>query len=131
LTLAALGVLAVSLYQGLLGTPEMQVRGNGSTASELQWFTDRSGPSLPTAWMVSVPLLVYRGAMLAWALWSALALLGWLRWGWDAFTTGGGWRKGPPRQKRAMAPPAPLVPPNQPPAPPAPPIPPVAPPSDG
>jgi hypothetical protein len=118
LTLSALGVLAVSLYQGLLGTPEMQVRGNGSTANELQWFTDRSGPALPTAWMVSVPMLVYRGAMLGWALWSALALLGWLRWGWDAFTTGGGWRKAPPRPMPAMPPPPPVAPPSPPLAPP-------------
>ena len=35
----------------------------------------------------SVPLLVYRLAMLAWALWLALSLL---RWAWDSFTTGGG-----------------------------------------
>ncbi len=115
LTLAALGVLAVSLYQGLLGTPEMQVRGNGSSAALLQWFTDRSGPALPTAWMVSAPLLVYRGAMLAWALWSALALLGWLRWGWGAFTEGGGWRRSPPRPMPVMHPPMPPSPPMPPP----------------
>jgi len=34
-----------------------------------------------SAWVISVPLLVYRLAMLAWALWLALALLRWLRWG--------------------------------------------------
>jgi hypothetical protein len=96
-TLAALGILAVSLYQGLLGTPEMQVLGNGSISSLLRWFTDRCDPTLPTALMVSVPLLVYRGAMLAWALWIALALLHQLRWGRGAFTTGGGWRKRAPR----------------------------------
>ena len=39
-----------------------------------------------------MPLLVYRAAMLAWALWLALALLRWLRWGWGCFTAGGGWR---------------------------------------
>ena len=42
--------------------------------------------------MISAPRLVYRLAMLAWALWLALALLRWLRWGWESFTTGGGWR---------------------------------------
>jgi len=44
------------------------------------------------AWVISVPLLVYRLAMLAWALWLAIALLRWLRWGWECVTTGGGWR---------------------------------------
>jgi len=39
--------------------------------------------------------------MLAWALWIVLSLLSWLRWGWGAFTHGGGWRRGPPRPPRA------------------------------
>jgi hypothetical protein len=119
-TLTALGILGVSLYQGLLGSPEMQVQGNGSDASTLRWFVDRADARLPGAWMVSVPLLAYRGAMLGWALWSALALLGWLRWAWGAFTTGGGWKKrvrpSPP------APPPPAMPPPMPP-----PMPPAAP----
>ena len=91
-SLAALGILFWSIQQGLLGTPEMQIAGNGSTASQLRWYVDRAGAVPPTAWMLSVPLLIYRVAMLAWALWLALALLRWLRWGWESFTTGGGWR---------------------------------------
>jgi hypothetical protein len=116
-TLGALVILGVSLYQGLLGAPEMQVQGNGSDASTLHWFVDRSESALPAAWMLSVPMLAYRCAMLGWALWSALALLGWLRWAWAAFTAGGAWRK-------------PVRPPPAPPMPPMPPMtqPPVAPP---
>jgi hypothetical protein len=109
-TMVALGILCGSLVQGLLGSPEMQVRGNGSSSAVLRWFTDRSEATLPGAWMVSVPILVYRGAMLAWALWIAWALLGWLRWAWVAFTTGGGWRKPPPRPLPIMAPLGPEVP---------------------
>ena len=33
-----------------------------------------------------------RIAMLAWAVWLALALLKWLKWGWECFTNGGLWR---------------------------------------
>ena len=91
-TLLAVGILFWAIQQGLLGTPEMQITGNGSTSSQLRWYTDRAGDHLPTAWALSVPLLVYRLAMLAWALWLALALLRWLRWGWQSLTTGGGWR---------------------------------------
>jgi hypothetical protein len=104
-SLVALVVLAVSLYQGLLGAPEMQVRGNDSSSELLRWFTDRAPGVLPSPWMVSVPILVYRAAMLAWALWIALALLRWLRWGWDAFTAGEGWRKKPPRPVVPFGPP--------------------------
>jgi hypothetical protein len=95
-TPVALAGLFFAIEQGLLGLPEMQVRGNGSSASELLWYQDRSGTALPRALLLSVPLLAYRAAMLAWALWLALALLGWLRWGWSAFSEGGLWRSSRP-----------------------------------
>ncbi len=92
LTAVALAVLFFSIRQGLLGLPEMQIAGNGSTAALLRWYQDRSGPALPQPWIASVPLLVYRLAMLAWALWLALALVRWLRWGWGCFSAGELWR---------------------------------------
>lgn len=88
-TIAALVALFAAIQQGLLGQPDMQVTGNGSSQSALRWFADRSQAELPQPWVLSVPLLVYRGLMLAWALWLAWALLGWLRWGWKMFGTGG------------------------------------------
>ena len=107
-TLAALVCLVIAVQQGLLGLPEMQIAGNGSTESLLRWYQDRSAGELPGAWAISVPLLVYRLAMLAWALWLAVALLRWLRWGWDSFSSGGAWRRSPlrPRRNRTAAPPA-------------------------
>ncbi len=99
-TLTALLILAVAIHQGLLGTPEMQISGNGSSYGFLYWFQDRTGAVLPRPWILSVPLMVYRLAMLAWALWLALAVLRWLRWGWGAFTAGGSWRRQP---KKAQA----------------------------
>ena len=91
-TLAALVVLLYSIQQGLLGTPEMQVAGNQSSAGELRWYQDRAEASLPRPSVISIPLLAYRGAMLAWALWLATALIGWLRWGWAQFSQGELWR---------------------------------------
>jgi hypothetical protein len=93
LTLLALAGLVFAIQQGLLGSPDMQIRGNGSTRELLRWYQDRSGSELPGAFALSVPLLVYRFAMLAWALWLAHALLGWLRFGWESFGTGGLWRR--------------------------------------
>jgi hypothetical protein len=91
-TVAALAILFWGVQTGLLGTPDMQIDGNGSTSYQLHWYADRTGDLLPKAWILSVPLLLYRLAMLAWALWLALALLRWLRWGWESLNTGGGWR---------------------------------------
>jgi hypothetical protein len=59
----------------------------------LHWYQDRFGPQLPSAWVLSTSIWVYRILMLLWALWLANALLGWLRWGWDQFTAGGLWRR--------------------------------------
>jgi len=95
-TLVAFGVLAWAIQRGLLGRPDMQVQGNGSSAQLLQWFEDRTGPDWPRGHVYSLPLMAWRLAMLAWALWLARALLGWLRWGWAAFSTGGLWTEPPP-----------------------------------
>lgn len=92
LTLAALATLLGAVEQGLLGTPDMQVAGQGSSAWRLHWYQDRLEGPLPTAWVISAPLLIYRGLMLVWALWLALALLEWLIWGWSCFSAGGVWR---------------------------------------
>jgi len=99
-------ILFAAVRQGLLGAPDMQVQGNGSTASQLQWFQDRTIGRLPSPWVLSVPLLVYRLAMLAWALWLVTALLRWLRWGAAAATSGGIWR----RQAAKRVPPPPPAP---------------------
>ncbi len=92
LTLVALGLLFYAVKQGLLGLPEMQIAGNGSSGYLLRWFEDRAGNLPSDAWVLSVPLTIYRLLMLAWALWIAFALLRWLRWSWDAFSSGGYWR---------------------------------------
>jgi hypothetical protein len=96
-TVAALAALLWSVRQGLLGLPEMQIAGNGSSARLLKWYLDRSGETLPGVAVFSVPLVVYRALMLLWALWLAASVLSWLRWGWGCLSAGGAWRRRPPR----------------------------------
>ena len=93
LSLLALVSLFMVVERGLLGHPDMQVVGNQSHAYDLKWFQDRSGDTLPTAWVLSVPLLIYRLLMLAWALWLAFSLLQWLKWGWSCISANGLWRE--------------------------------------
>ena len=95
LTLILFGVLFFAVQGGLLGRPDMQVLGNQSSYGRLNWYLDRAGAELQTAWVLSLPILVYRGLMLAWALWLAWSLLAWLKWGWNAFGQGGLWRRKP------------------------------------
>ena len=100
LTVVALINLIGAVANGLLGSPDMQIAGNNSSAYNLNWYQDRMANELPQPLVISVPIIYYRLLMLAWALWLALALLGWLRWGWQAFSHGGLWRKPPPRTRR-------------------------------
>jgi hypothetical protein len=102
-TVAALSTLAGAVAQGLLGEPDMQIAGNGSSAYQLMWYQDRFHDALPRAWVLSVSIWFYRGLMLIWALWLANSLLNWLRWGWSQYSEGGLWRK----KAVVVAPPAP------------------------
>jgi hypothetical protein len=97
LTLAALIGLVGAVSQGLLGRPAMQIMGNGSTGTLLNWYQDRTSGALPEISVVSVPMWVYRGLMLGWALWLALRLLRWLRWGWDSCSRPVLWRAAEPK----------------------------------
>lgn len=92
LTLAALGALLAAVPMSLLSTPDMQVAGNGSSSYYLSWYQDQAFGTFPTAWVLSLPLWVYRTLMLAWSLWLALSLPKWIKWGWVCYNTGALWR---------------------------------------
>ena len=104
LSAAALWALLVAVQQGLLGSPEMQVAGNGSSATSLHWYLDREPAATSPVTVVSTSIWGYRGLMLAWALWLAWRLLGWLRWGWQGFAEPELWRPGPPRPAKKPTP---------------------------
>ncbi|MDD5323100.1 MAG: hypothetical protein PHD43_21305, partial [Methylococcales bacterium] len=95
-------VLFAAVAQGLLNSPDMQITGNQSSAFLLNWYQDRSPPILPTTTVISVPLLVYRLLMLAWALWLAVSLLNWLKWGWSSFSSNGLWHKAAVKEKAVV-----------------------------
>ena len=96
ITAISLGILLVAVGEGLLGYPEMFIRGQGSTSAVLQWYQARSETLLPRPETFSVSIWWFRFLMLAWALWLAAALIRWLRWGWEQFSRGGVFRKTPP-----------------------------------
>jgi hypothetical protein len=99
LTVAALMAIVVTLPQGLLGMPDMQVTGHNSFGTQLGWFADRSDSVLPIASAYTVPMWIYKTLILAWALWLSFALVRWLPWVWNCFSSDGLWRS----QKDAVA----------------------------
>lgn len=92
ITVIALLTVITALPQGLLGTPDMHVTGHRSYDSILGWFADRSASMLPVATAMTVPMWIYKVLILAWALWLSFALLRWLPWVWQRFSSDGFWR---------------------------------------
>jgi hypothetical protein len=79
-------VLVSAIPYGLLGSPDMGVRG------DLHWFVDRTASELPQPFVISVSIWFYKLAMLLWALWLSFALLRWLPWAWRQYAIEGVWR---------------------------------------
>jgi len=100
LTLAGVGSLVFAISQGLLGHPDMNIAGNGSNHTLLRWYQDVSDPTLPRGWVFSIPILTYRIAMLAWALWISFWLIRVLKWGWQQFSSPKMWQHIPLRRKK-------------------------------
>lgn len=103
LTFAFVVSLFTSISDGLLGTPSMQLSGpyvgivqsqfNNPDNYKLQWYQDIAKGDLAQAWVISLPMYIYRVLMLLWALWLAFSLVKWLRWGWECFATQGYWKE--------------------------------------
>jgi hypothetical protein len=104
-TFVALCILLAAVGAGLLGSPEMFIRGNDSTRTLLRWFQARCEDALPTPGCVSISIWWYRLLMLAWALWLAAALIRWLGQGWRHFSSGGLVKRSDEAQKQPAAPP--------------------------
>lgn len=102
-TFIALLCLVAAVPYGLLGRPDMRIDGLGSTSSALNWFADQGHGALTRAGAFTLPLWAYKAAMLAWALWLAYALIGWLRWGFDAWMRGGYWKSAPVNPQATLA----------------------------
>lgn len=100
LSIIALISLFYTIPQSLLSAPNMQVTGNGSNNYVYQWYQDHSVDALPQGWVLSLPLVLFRIAMLLWSLWIVFALLRWMKWGWECLSTGQLWNSKPPRRAR-------------------------------
>ncbi len=95
--LALWGITAIiciftAIKHGLLGSPNMKILGNGSSAYYLKWFQDIADSVPMRPWVLSIDLIYYRILMLIWALWLAFAFTSWLKWGWICFSEGGLWK---------------------------------------
>jgi hypothetical protein len=93
LTVAGFAALVLAIPAGLLGSPDMHIAGSAGSYGQLAWLADRSSGALPTASAISLPMWCYKALMLAFALWLAWALIGWIKLAWKALITGTGWMR--------------------------------------
>ena len=95
------GLMVWAVQAGLLGDPQMSIQGPDCWDQHLRFFVDRSEGELPTATLLTLPVWVFRALMFVWALWLAVSLVKWARWGWGSFKDGGLFRPegAPPRHR--------------------------------
>jgi len=93
LTVVMLAWLIRTVPEGLLGVPDMGIRGYGPGGNELAWFVDRSEAQLPVVTVFSLPIWVYRAFILVWTLWLANILIRWLNRGFSTWLKNGYWKK--------------------------------------
>lgn len=97
LTLVMLLTLIASVANSLMfGFADMQIIGNGSTATGLNWYQDVVETHLPSTRVLSVPMWSYQILMLLWSVWLSSSLMKWLHWGWLHFSQDGAWKTAKP-----------------------------------
>ncbi len=84
--------LLASIPMSLMSRPDMGIMGNQSNGHLLKWYLDAAMDTTPEVVVYSLPMWVYKLAMLSWALWLAFALVSWARWGWQTLNVNGFWR---------------------------------------
>ena len=92
LALFFLVALIAGVKNGLLGVPDMQVAGGGSSNWQWQWYQDRQGMEYVSAGMLSLPMWIWKGLMLIWSFWIASRVIVWGKLAWAAASRGGMWR---------------------------------------
>lgn len=92
--LFTISTLLGAIQHGLLGSPDMQITGNGSSIYGLNWYSARIKEISPSVTIISVPVYIYRILMLLWSIWLAFALIKWAQWAWTNFTKNEYWRAG-------------------------------------
>jgi hypothetical protein len=90
--LAIFTLVFSGIRNGLLSAPDMGVSGIGSEYGTFSWFQDQTTGVLAVPSVFSVPMWSYRLLFFMWAVWMAFALVGWLRWAFNAWKTDGLWR---------------------------------------
>jgi len=106
LTIGMLSSLINTVPEGLLGVPDMGIRGYGSNGNHLNWFADRSYSQLPVIRIFSLPIWIYRVLMLAWTLWLATISIRWLSRGLSAWLKNGYWKRIGWAEKKKEEPPS-------------------------
>lgn len=90
MTISVVGNVVETIANGLLNYPHLFLEGSQTTPDNIHWYSEQLSQFNP--WMISLPMWTYRTLMFLWSLWFAFNVMNWLKWAWEAFSTGGLWR---------------------------------------
>ncbi|OPZ77112.1 MAG: hypothetical protein BWY78_01144 [Alphaproteobacteria bacterium ADurb.Bin438] len=91
LTIMFVVCLFVSIKSGLLGSPNMMIRGGGFN-DNLFWYADASEGVIPEIMIISFSQMIYKAVMLLWSMWIALSFVKWIKWGINSYAKDGIWK---------------------------------------
>ena len=80
-----------SIKDGLLGFPNMYIKGNNSTVESLKWYADAISGVTPDVMIVSLSSVFYKAAMLLWAIWLSFSFVKWVKWAISVYCKDGIW----------------------------------------
>ena len=83
ITLVVLIVLLRTIPAALTNDPNMYITGYQTSNEQFVWFSDQITASLPTPWIISLPMWIYFTLILVWVMWLVFTLLKWARVWWQ------------------------------------------------
>ena len=87
ITLLVLYVLVSTIVAALTNDPNMYIVSTDHNNTWFTWFSDEIDSTVPSPWILSVPMWVYFVLILAWVMWLVFTLLQWMRTWWESLKT--------------------------------------------
>lgn len=83
-TIFVLYFLVRTIVAALTNDPNMYIVGSNYTNGWFTWFSDEITGTVPSPWILSVPMWIYLVLILAWVMWLVFTLLQWMRAWWES-----------------------------------------------
>jgi hypothetical protein len=87
-TIFSIAAILFSIFFGLLSTPDMMIKGNGSSSYYLIWYKDYIDERIFQPTLFTLSIWYYKVLMLIWSIWVSFVLISWIENAWTVFSKG-------------------------------------------